>query len=59
MIDEFNMLRRVEEALRSRMHFLFEVAPTDPSFERVGAAFDRVRKRLDEIAVSIAPVESQ
>jgi hypothetical protein len=59
MIEEFKMLRRLENVLRARMHFLFEEAPMDPIFEGVGAAFDQVRKRLDEVAAIIAPVKSQ
>ena len=59
MIEEFKMLRRVESVLRARMHFLFEKAPMDPIVEKVGEAFDQVRKRLDEVATNIAPVKSQ
>jgi hypothetical protein len=59
VIEEFEMLRRVENFLRAWMHFLFEEAPMDPIFEKVGEAFDQVRKRLDEVAASIAPVKSQ
>jgi hypothetical protein len=59
VIEELEKLKMLENVLRAWMHFLFEEAPMDPTFERVGAAFDQVRKRLDEVAASIAPVNSQ
>lgn len=58
-MENFILLMRFEDVLRARMRFLLENAPTHPSFEKVGAAFERVSKRLSEVTARIAPVESQ